>query len=139
MNYLFEDRDFVTSGDGIFKNLARGSLGVEMRHSPVVSTYLEYRYIAPTTTELLQAGVLYRIGKRYLLALSPQYDLEAGEFRAVSGSVTRGFPDFDFNADARYDLIKEETVLGLSLSIPAGSRSGAGAFGAYNPSGGSTR
>jgi len=139
MNYLFEDRDFVTNGEGVFKNLARGSLGVEMRHSPVVSTYLEYRYIAPTTSELLQAGVLYRIGKRYLLALSPQYDLEAGEFRAVSGSVTRGFPDFDFNADARYDLIKEETVVGLSLSIPAGSRSGASAFGAYNPSGGSTR
>jgi hypothetical protein len=110
-----------------------------MRHNPLVSTYLEYRYLAPTTTELLQAGVLYRVGKRYLLAFSPQYDLEAGEFRAVSGSLTRGFPDFDMNANAGYDLIEDDTFVGLSLSIPAGSRSGMRSFGAYNPTLGGAR
>ena len=140
VNYLFEDRDFITDDDAILQNLARASLGIEMRHNPAVSTYIEYRYVAPTSTELLQAGALYRISKRYLLAMSPQYDLEAGEFRAVGGSLTRGFPDFDLNANARYDLVEDQTVVGLSLSIPAGSRSGAAsAFGAYNPSLGGTR
>lgn len=139
MNYLFDDRDFVTDDGAPLENLARASLGVEMRHNPLVSTYLEYRYLAPTTTELLQAGVLYRVGKRYLLAFSPQYDLEAGEFRAVSGSLTRGFPDFDMNANAGYDLIEDDTFVGLSLSIPAGSRSGMRSFGAYNPTLGGAR
>ena len=114
------------------------SLGVEMRHNPVASTYVEYRYLAPTSSELLQAGFLYRAGKRYLLAFSPQYDLEAGDFRAVSGSITRTFPDFDLNANAGYDLIEDNTFVGLSLSIPAGSRSSRQNFGAYTPSMGGT-
>ena len=104
-----------------------------MRHNPVTSTYIEYRYAAPTSTELLQAGVLYEVGKRYLLSLSPQYDLEAGEFRAVSGSVTRTFPDFDLNADAGYDLVQDQTFVGISLSIPAGTRANVRNFGAFTP------
>ena len=135
-NYLFEDREFITDEGSVLPNLARASLGVEMRHNPVTSTYLEYRYLAPTSTELLQAGVLYQVGKRYLLSMSPQYDLSAGDFRAVSGAITRTFPDFDFNADAGYDLIEDRTFVGLSLSIPAGSRASGGSssgFGAFNP------
>ncbi|MCE2883705.1 MAG: LPS assembly protein LptD [Planctomycetaceae bacterium] len=137
MKYLFEDTDFVTDDGSILPNLALGSLGIEMRHSPVVSTYVEYRYIAPTSSELLQAGVLYRAGKRYMIAVSPQYDIEAGELRAMAGSLTRTFPDFDLNASAGYDLIEDDTFIGLSLSIPAGSKSSN--FGAYNPAMGGYR
>ena len=122
-NYLLEDAAFVTDEGAFLENLARASLGIEMRHSPVASTYLEYRYLAPTNSELLQAGFLYRAGPRYLIAFSPQYDLEEGDMRAVSGSITRTFPDFDLNASAGYDLIKDDTFVGFSLSIPAGSRS----------------
>ena len=138
-NYLFEDREFVTEDGSLLPNLARASLGIEMRHNPAVSSYLEYRYLAPTESELLQAGVLYRVGKRYTLAISPQYDLEAGEFRAASGSLTRVFPDFDVNANAGYDLIEDRTFVGFSLSIPSGSRGNTRAFGAYNPTLGSSR
>jgi hypothetical protein len=134
MNYLFDDQVFVTDADSVLPNLARGSLGIEMRHNPVASTYIEYRYLAPTDSELLQAGFLYRAGKRYMIAFSPQYDLQAGDFRAVSGSITRTFPDFDLNANAGYDLIEDNTFVGLSLSIPAGSRSSMRNFGAYTPS-----
>ncbi len=137
-NYLLEDRDFVTDDGSVMPNLARASIGLEMRHNPVVSTYLEYRYLAPTSTELMQAGVLYRVGKRYLLAFSPQYDLQAGEMRAVSGSLTRTFPDFDMHGNAGYDLIEDRTFVGISLSIPAGARTGANTFGAYNPTMGSS-
>ncbi len=131
MKYLFEDREFVTKDNSILPNLAMGSLGLAMRHNPMVSTYIEYRYLAPTESELLQAGFLYRAGKRYLIAASPQYDLLAGELRAVAGSVTRTFPDFDFNASVGYDLIEDNTTIGFSLSIPAGS--GPSNVGAYNP------
>jgi hypothetical protein len=134
-NYLFEDRAFVTDDDALLPNLARGSLGAEMRHSPVLSTYLEYRYLAPTATELLQAGVIYRLGQRYVLACSPQYDLLADDFRAISGSLTRTFPDYDLSLTAGYDRIEDDAFFGLSLSIPAGS---GGAlrrtnFGSYTP------
>jgi hypothetical protein len=139
MNYLFDDTEFVTDSGSVLPNLARASLGLEMRHNPVVSTYIEYRYLAPTSSELLQAGVLYRAGKRYLLAFSPQYDLQAGDFRAVSGSITRTFPDFDLNANAGYDLIEDNTFVGLSISIPAGSRANRQNFGAYTPSMGGTQ
>jgi hypothetical protein len=132
-NYLFDDREFVTDDGSALPNLARGSLGIEMRHNPAVSSYLEYRYLAPTQSELLQAGVLYRVGKRYTLAVSPQYDLEAGEFRAASGSLTRVFPDFDVHANAGYDLIEDDTFVGFSLSIPSGTRTSMRSFGAYNP------
>jgi hypothetical protein len=108
-----------------------------MRHSPITSTFVEYRYLAPTLSELLQAGVLYRAGKLYLIAVSPQYDIREGEFRAVTGSLTRTFPDFDLSATSGYDLIEDRTFVGISLSIPAGSRTGAGA--AYAPVRGSLR
>ena len=134
MTYLFDDRDFVTDDGAFLDNLARGSLGIEMRHSPVASTFVEYRYIAPTETELLQAGFLYRAGRRYLVAFSPQYDVSAGEMRAVSGAITRTFPDFDLSGRVGYDLIEDRTFFGLSLSMPPGSGGNtSGTFGAYTP------
>ncbi len=114
-----------------------GSLGIEMRHNPVTSTYLEYRYIAPTSSELLQAGVLYRAGKRYLIAFSPQYDIEAAEMRAVSGTIARTFPDFNLNLNAGYDLIEDNTFVSMSLSIPANTNNNQ--FGNYNPAAGAFR
>jgi hypothetical protein len=54
-----------------------------MRHTPDIRTYIEYRYIAPTDSELLQLGVLYQVGKKYLIAFSPQYDLQEGDLRSV--------------------------------------------------------
>jgi len=137
--YLFEDRDFVTDPDSVLPNLARASLGLEMRHNPVTSTYVEYRYVAPTATELLQIGLLYEVGKRYLFSVSPQYDLSAGDFRALSGSITRTFPDFDLNADAGYDLVQDQTFIGLSLSIPAGTRASVRNFGIFTPGSGGMR
>ncbi len=117
--YLLEDRQYVTDPDAVLQNLAKGSVGLEMRHSPDVSTYLEYRYLAPTQSELLQFGVLYQVGKKYLLAFSPQYDLRAGELRRIQGSLSRTFPDFTFNLTAGYDLIEDQTSVGVSLRIPA--------------------
>lgn len=119
--YLFEDRDNITNDEGLLPNLALGSLGVEMRHDPSLSTYLEYRYIAPTNSELLQLGMLYRVGKKYLIAFSPQYDFVYQDLRAISGSVSRAFPDFNLNLNASYDRIEDQAFFGMSMSIPAQS------------------
>ena len=89
-----------------------------MTHSPDASTFLEYRYLSASEDEILQAGLLYRIGRKYQLALSPQYDLGLDEFRAFSAGLTRTFPDFDMSFNLSYDLIQDETTVGLRLRIP---------------------
>ena len=98
--------------------LMRGSIGVQMNHSPDTSTYLEYRYLGATDDELLQAGVIYRIGRRYQASFNPQYDVVRGEFRAFNASVRRTFPDFDMIFNVGYGIITDETTVGLRLSIP---------------------
>lgn len=98
--------------------LLRGSIGIEMTHTPDASTFLEYRYLSASEDEILQAGLLYRIGRKYNLSLSPQYDLKRDEFRAFSTGLTRTFPDFDMTFNLNYDLIQDETTVGLRLRIP---------------------
>jgi len=119
--YMLEDRDYITNENAILRNLARGSIGLEMRHSPDVSTYLEYRFIAPTSSELLQFGVLYQLGKKYMIALSPQYDLQAGELRRISGALTRTLPDFNLSLVGGYDIIEDQTTISLNMRFPPDS------------------
>ncbi|MDG2021100.1 MAG: hypothetical protein P8J59_04035 [Phycisphaerales bacterium] len=98
--------------------LLRGSVGLEMNHAPDTSTYLEYRFLAATDDELLQAGLRYRIGRLYQLGISPQYDLRRGEFRAATASIVRTLPDFNFSMTVGYDLIRDETIFGLRIAVP---------------------
>lgn len=115
---LLEDRAGVTDPDAVLRNLAKGSVGIEMRHTPDVSSYVEYRLIAPTDSQLIQFGVVYQLGKKHVLAFSPQYDLNAGELRKIQGSIVRTFPDFNLALTAGYDLIEDQTTASLRLSIP---------------------
>lgn len=117
--YLVEDREYITDPDAILRNLAKGSIGLEIRHSPDLTSYVEYRYVAPTQSELLQFGALYRVGKKYLVALTPQFDVREGEVRRIEGSLVRTFPDFLLNFTAGYDRIEDQTTVALSLRIPA--------------------
>ena len=98
--------------------LLRGSTGVELIHDPDTTSYVEYRYLAASDNELLQAGLTYRIGRIYQLGLGPQYDLRRGEFRSASATLRRTLPDFDFLITVGYDLIQDETSFGVKLSVP---------------------
>jgi hypothetical protein len=118
MIYLLQDRPLITK-EGPLPNLALGSIGFEMAHSPQVRTFLEYRYLAPDDTELLQGGLAYQISRKYAVQFSPQYDIKEGDFRAISGSIERTFPDFNLSFVAGYDLILDETSVALNFSLPA--------------------
>ena len=98
--------------------LLRGSVGAQFTHDPDTNSYIEYRYLGASDDELLQAGLLYRVGRLYQLGVSPQYDLRRNEFRAVTGSIRRSLPDFDFVLSVGYNLIRDQTVFGMSLRIP---------------------
>lgn len=95
--------------------IGRGSIGAELRHSPIFTTYIEMRYIDPSDTELLDIGWYYRVTPKYALSLTPQWDLREDEFRSVRLRVIRSFPDFDFVVSVRYDEIQDETQLSASL------------------------
>ena len=103
--YLLDDPDF-----------ARGALGVEMRHTPLLATYVEYRYII-AQSELLDFGWRYQITPKYNVNLAPQWDFQADRFRAVALRVTRSFPEFDLIFIVRYDDIRDDTLFGASLGI----------------------
>ncbi len=98
--------------------LLRGSVGVEMEHNPDSSSFIEYRYLGASDDELLQAGLLYRIGRLYRVGVSPQYDLRRDEFRSVTASIRRTLPDFDLSGTIGYDLVRDQTIFGVRLSVP---------------------
>jgi hypothetical protein len=97
--------------------VARGSIGCELRHSPDLSTYVEYRYIDASDNQLLGVGWRYRLTKKYMLALRPQWDFREDEFRSVDVRVTRSFPEFDLTVQVKRDEIRDETSFGASIGF----------------------
>ncbi len=106
-------------GEGIWDldadQFMRASTGLELNHSPQFNTFLEYRYVNDTETKLLAFGGTYEISDKYRISAVPQWDFERDDFRSVSGSVTRSFPDFDLIFYAGYNQITEETQVGAQL------------------------
>ncbi len=97
--------------------LAQGSVGAELRHNPLLATYVEYRYLEASDNELLEIGWSYRLTPKYRVFLSPQWDFKANEFRAVSLTIIRRFPDFDVSFNVIHDEIADETTFGASLQL----------------------
>jgi hypothetical protein len=96
---------------------ARSSIGLEMRHSPALSTYIEYRNIDANDLELLDVGFRYQLTLKYQVAVTPQWDFREDDFRAVTARITRSFPDFDLIFLVRYDQIRDDTLFGASLGL----------------------
>ena len=118
--WLLSDALAVT-GEGTFDldegAVARGAAGVELRHSPILTSFIEYRYLDASDNELLGVGWNYRLTPKYYIALRPQWDIREDNFRAVSLRVTRSFPDFDFIVRVRYDRIRDETTFSASMDL----------------------
>lgn len=100
--------------DGV---LARGSVGFDLRHSPVLSSYVEYRTLDASSSELLQVRWDYRLSPRYRVALTPAWDFKRSEFRSVRLQVVRSFPDFNLFVRVEQDEIRDETTLGASIGL----------------------
>jgi hypothetical protein len=96
--------------------IARGSIGTELRHNPIFSTHVEYRFIEASDTQLLGVSWNYRLTPKYGVRLSPSWDFRADELRAVRMRLIRTFPDFALEFMVDYDQIADETTFGASLS-----------------------
>lgn len=95
--------------------LARGSIGASLRHSPSLTTYVEYRTIDASDSQLLDVEWLCRLTPKYEVGIRPQWDFNENDFRAIRLRLTRSFPDFDFIAQVEYDQIRDDTTFGASL------------------------
>ncbi|MCP3903398.1 MAG: LPS assembly protein LptD [Planctomycetes bacterium] len=112
---------FIVSGEGTIdideSAIARGAIGAELQHSPLLSTFVEYRYIDASDHQLLGVGWNYQISKKYKVAFWPQWDFDADEFRYVTLNVVRSFPDFDMSFLVSHDEIRDDTTFGASLKL----------------------
>ena len=97
--------------------LARGSIGVSLQHTPLLSTFAEYRLIEANDNQLLEIGWAYTMSTKYRFTLQPQWDFVADDFRAISFGVIRTFPDFSLTVRIRRDEIADETTFGASLDL----------------------
>ncbi|MGI9014233.1 MAG: LPS assembly protein LptD [Phycisphaerales bacterium] len=97
--------------------VARGSVGFELRHSPIFSTFVEFRYIDASDNELLGVHWFYQITPKYAVTVSPQWDFQRDDFRSFRVTVVRSFPDFDLLFIADRDEVRDETSFSLSLRL----------------------
>ncbi len=97
--------------------LARGSIGTNLQHTPLLSSYVEYRFIDANNTKLLGVGWQYELTSKYDVRLLPQWDFVANDFRAITVILVRRFPDFDFTVRVTRDEITDQTTLGASLDL----------------------
>ena len=95
--------------------IARSSVGAEIRHSPMLTTYLEYRYLDASDNQLLDVEWAAQLTSKYAVAIRPQWDFNRDKFRALRLRLTRSFPDFDFIAQVEFDDIRDDTTFGASL------------------------
>lgn len=127
--------DAVTiAGAGTFdieeSDLARGSVGARIDHSPDLYTSADVRYIEVVDDTLLNVGLGYNLSALYRFAFTTTYDVERGEYRGVNAGLTRRTPQFDVTLGVAYDNIREDTALTLSLAPKGlGGRSFGGVFG----------
>jgi hypothetical protein len=104
-----------------YDGLMRGSIGFEVQHTPAMSTYLEYRYLKVGLSELLQGGVAYQFGRRYVVGVTPQYDIANSEMRAINATLTRTFTDFDLSVQGGYDVVRDSPSFSIRFALPPGN------------------
>ena len=97
--------------------LARGSIGTELRHTPLLTTFVEYRFIEAGDNRLLEIGWRYELTPKYRMVLRPQWDFASNDLRALTLVVVRQFPDVTLELRVRRDEITDETTIGLSLDL----------------------
>jgi hypothetical protein len=118
--WLFSD-SLAFVGEGIYdldeSVVSRGSVGAELRHTPLLTTYIQYRFIDISMSELLELGWRYQLTPKYQVAFAPQWDFRADDLRSLNLRITRTFPDFDFTLAVNYDQIRDDTSVGASLNI----------------------
>ena len=128
--YLLQSRGNSLNSFGL-TDLGRGSIGARLQQSPDVQLYLEYRYVNTfdasgvyPADEFIQGGVAYQISKKYAANVTPQWDLVENNFRSVTASLSRTFPDFNLSIGASFNQIVDNTTFFAAIRIPGAGGAG---------------
>ena len=98
--------------DGAIDHLAM-TLAVE--RTPRLSYLFGYRYIGELESNLLGAGVNYRINEKYAIGVREQFDLDRGTTAEFDIGIVRKFPRWYVGVTFAVDEVEDD--LGVSMSI----------------------
>lgn len=101
--------------------LARSNAGLVIQHNPDYSSFIEYRQLDLQRSEVLNFGARYQMSSKYELAGYVTYDLQIGDFQAVTAEVRRRFSAALLGVNFSYNEIDNDTSFGFVFQ-PAGVR-----------------
>jgi len=97
--------------DASINNLAV-TYGVE--RTPRLSYLIGYRYVGDIDSNLLGAGLNYRISEKYIVAVREEFDLERGETVEFDIGLIRKFPRWYVSITFAVDEVKDDFSVSLS-------------------------
>ncbi|HRX84781.1 MAG TPA: LPS assembly protein LptD [Phycisphaerae bacterium] len=97
--------------DGELDNFAL-TYGVE--RTPRLSYLVGYRYVGEVDSNLLAAGLNYRISEKYLVAVREEFDLDRGETAEFDIGVIRKFPRWYVSVTFALDEVQDDFSVSLS-------------------------
>ncbi|MBI1373778.1 MAG: LPS assembly protein LptD [Phycisphaera sp.] len=108
LNYSFEDNELV-----------RTNLGITFDHTPRLTSFVMYRDIEPLSSSLLRYGFDYQLTSKYFITMAHSWDIEHGESRSVSLTLTRRLPRWLLIVSFDIDTVEDITSAGIAL-VPEG-------------------
>lgn len=95
--------------------LAQWRAGIQLRHSPDLSTFVDYTEIEDLDERLLSYGFIYQLSRKYAIGFRHTYDLAEGRSRGIDARLTRRLPRWTMEIFTSYDDIDDEATLGVVL------------------------
>ena len=93
--------------------------GVSMRHTPNLTTHIDYTDLNVLDTQILGYGFTYALTRKYSLSMQHDIDLKKNDTRRLTIELERKLPRWRFIVLASHDGIDQDTTIGFVL-IPEG-------------------
>ncbi|MEX2545865.1 MAG: LPS assembly protein LptD [Phycisphaeraceae bacterium] len=94
-------------------------LGASLRHTPRLTSFVNYRDIRALDSRLLTYGGAYQLTSKYRISATHRWDLSADESRSISIELERRLPQWRVRLTASIDELEDEQVIGI-VFIPEG-------------------
>lgn len=99
--------------------IAQWRTGVSMKHTPNLTTHIDYTDLNILDTQILGYGFTYALTRKYSLSLQHDIDLKKSGTRNLTVELERKLPRWRLIVLASHDGIDEDTTVGFVL-VPEG-------------------
>lgn len=96
--------------------VARWNAGITVDHTPRLTTYIAVRRIESVDSMILQYGVDYLLTPKWHLGFNQSFDLEEGNNRSVSVTMTRRMPRWLMIVSFDVDTVGDVQSVGVALA-----------------------